>query len=430
MSVTLNFAFKSRTIVSRSRPLDFHFKSRAFVTRKRPYNGSVKCLSKIKVSTFYQLRKTTCKSKIRENGFLDTMFTVPGDADPPIIPSRAEVDAVSAIRVYLQLPDSSDILIPNSRVKEIFFDWGLNQEILWNIKLINLDRALLDPDGSYYRYLRGDGFYEDYNATRKFFKIGIRTWSGSKFVDFWLPRLVIKECPASDYVLNYSGWDYITEILSQEINLPSFCAMEALERVDNTHFKVNNLTNKEYIHELYVNYSLVTSGWTYNPATFTVTFTSTVNPEYVVMVKNPISKFQAIQSVCNQAVDKLPAAVTKEYIKCDFPGLTDQYFTNELATFNTTPKETLKKLINSFPADYLIRPKSSGITLALNIMPKILGNEYPPAANFYVPETLFKGRPNISKSSVRSFNFGNLKRPSRVYETNKPAAMVGNYYEV
>jgi hypothetical protein len=48
-------------------------------------------------------------------------------------------------------------------------------------------------------------------------------------------------------------------------------------------------------------------------------------------------------------------------------------------------------------------------------MPKMLGDEYP-SPKFYFPETLFKGKPSISKSSVRAFNFGNIKKPSRVYE--------------
>jgi len=433
MATALDFHFKFRAIVTNKRPLNSHFKFRSIVTNKRPYNDSVKGLFKIAFTRFYQLKKTTGKFKIRENGFFDTMFTVPEKYDPPVIPSRSEIDSVSAVRVYLQLPDyySGDILIPKERIKEVFFDWRMNQEILFNIKLINLDRVLLDPNENYYRFLRNDGFYEEYNSTRKFFKIGVRTWVGNKAVNFWLPRLVVKDCPPGDYVLNFSGWDYITEVLSQEINLPSFCAMEALERVTNKIFKVNNLTNKGYINELYVNYELFPAGdgpfpeWTYDPDTQIVTFSSDVNPNFVVMAKNPVSKFEAIKSVCRQSVNKLPNVITKEHITIKFTGLEDQYFTNELATFNTLPKETFKKLVNSFPADYLIMPSEN--TLSLNIMPKVLGDEYPPKANFYLPETLFKGKPNISKNSLKSYNFGNLKRPSRVYETNKPAVMVGNY---
>lgn len=48
-------------------------------------------------------------------------------------------------------------------------------------------------------------------------------------------------------------------------------------------------------------------------------------------------------------------------------------------------------------------------------MPKMLGDEYP-SSKFYLPETLFKGKPSISKSSVKAYNFGNIKKPSRVYE--------------
>lgn len=411
MPYFLDEHFHLKGIVSRRRPLDFHFHLKGKVTRRRPLDFHFQLIGKVHRLEKVQLNHFNLKGKIRQPGYFDTIFTAPISGSP-VVPNRAELDTNTAVRVYLQVPEyGSDRLIGYARVNEIGFDWGLNQELLWHMKLLDFDREIFRSGSDYYGLLTTDGMYDYDKSTRKFIKLVIRAYVGSKKVDLTLPRLVIKECPASDKILSFSGYDYITEVLSQEINLPSFCAMEALGRVDSTHYAITNLTNTSALQELYVNYSL-TKDYSYNSGTGVVTFPTAINEKYVVMARNPISKQAAIKSVCDQAVNKLPTVVAKEYINCDFR-FNDQVFDCELATFGTTPRETVKKLINSIPGDYLIKPV--GNTLKLVFMPKMLGDEYP-SPKFYFPETLFKGKPSISKSSVRAFNFGNIKKPSRVYE--------------
>lgn len=423
----MNVDYRGIGSATNRRPYNGNISGTGFTTNRRPYKADVSGVGKIAFSTFYQVADTSGVAQIRQSGFLDTMFSSLAEDDPPVIPSRAELDTITGVRAYLQLPDywGGDILIESERIAEFGFDWGLNQEIFWNLKLINYDRGILEPWSDYYDFLRSDGFYDYDNSTRKFIKVIIRSWTGSRYVDFTLPKLVIKETPKNNDIISFSGWDYISEILNQEVNLPCFCAVEALERVDddtNKHFKINNLTNNQNIYELWVNYDLVTSGWTFNVETQIVTFSQAVNPNYVVMVRCPISKQKAIKSICDQAVNKLPEVINpRDYIHCDFK-FADQYFDAELATFNTTPKETIKKLLNSIPADYLIMP--SGNNLKLVFLPKILGSEYPKNGKFYLPETMFTGKPDLPKSSAMSYNFGNLKRPSRIYETNEPAIMI------
>jgi len=426
MSYSLNVDYKGNGFVTNRRPLKDNFSGNGFVTNRRPYKGDVSGTGTIAFSTYYQLPDVSGVGQHRQSGFLDTMFSPPEEYDPPAIPSRAELDTITGVRVYLQLPDYyyGDIQIESDRIAEFGFDWGINQELFWNLKLINYDRGILYPWSDYYDFLKEDGFYSYDGYTRKFLKIVIRSWTGTRFIDFTLPKLVIKDTPKNDDILSFAGWDYISEILNQEVNLPAFCALEALERINdgtNKHFQVNNLTNNQAIYELYVNYERITTGWTYNNDTHIVTFSRAVNTNYIVMAKCPVSKQKAIKSICDQAVNKLPGVISpRDYINCSFK-FADQYFEAELATFNTTPKETIKKILNSVPADFLIMP--SGNNLKLMFLPKILGDEYPSNGKFYIPETMFTAKPDLPKSSVRSFNFINLKRPSRVYETNEPAIM-------
>lgn len=420
----LNYHFKIKAKVTNRRPLDTHFKIKARVTNRRPLDTRFKIKAKIARTIYNQLNHFKIKAKIRKVGFLDTMFTIPSDSTP-IIPSPYEIDEILAIRAYVQLPDNgTEKLIPADKPEEFGYHWEFNKELTWHLTLIDFDRSLVGSD-SEWRGMFEDGIY-NYYCGRKFLKIILTAWCKDKTVDFTLPRLVIKESPKSDYKLTFSGYDYITEILTQEVNLPSFCAMEALSPVQSIvggeivlsqrEFKVNSLTNN-YITELYVNYQLATAGWTYNPETKIVTFSFDIPTNYVVFARSPILKQTAIQSVCDQSVNKLPSNVTKEYIRCNFNRLPQQYFDAELATFGVRPRDTIQKLSNSFPSDYLIMPHSSD--LSLNFMPKVLGNEYP-RPKYYLPETLmFGGKINMPKSSAREFTYGHVKKYSRVYDSQQ-----------
>ena len=423
MSYSLISHVKIKSIVSLRRPLVSHFKIKAQVTNRRPLVSHFKIKAKIARTIINQVSHCKIKAKIRKPGFLDTMFNVPTSSYDMVIPSVYEIREILAIRAFVQLPDSgTEIQIPKKRIEEFRYRWEPNKEIQWYMTLINFDRALVGTD-SEWRGMFEDNLY-NYYCGRKFIKVILTSWCKDKYVDFTLPRLVIEENPQSGNRITISGYDYITKILTQEVNLPSFCAMEALSPIQSVvrgevisskrEFKVNTLTNN-YITELYVNYQLATTGWTYNPETRIVSFSFDIPENYVVFSYSPISKQKAIQSICDQAVNKLPSSVTKEYIKCNFGNLPLQYFDAELACFGLRPRDVIQKLLNSFPGNYLIMPNSTD--LSLNFYKKVLGNEYP-KPKWYLPETLMFGdKIKMPKSSARSFTFGHIKRPSRVYDS-------------
>lgn len=415
-----NDKFKLKIKVTRRRPLDFKFPLKAIVTRRRPLDFKFPLKLKIAYATNDWCPDFKLRLKIRQPGYFDTLFKPSSINGVPVIPSRSEKKSFTTIRVFLQLPDSGqEIYIGSGSPSEIGFDWGMNQEILWNMRLINFDKTFLDPYQEWYTSLQED-IYDPINQRRKFIKFEICSWVGNKKQYFILPRLVIKENPDCDEFLTLSGWDEITETITQKINLPSFCGQKALTRIANedgtpsdTQFYVYSLTNSNYIEELYVNYQRVYGGWSYDATTKIVTFSTAVNQKYVVFVRNRISKQEAIKSICNQCVDKFPEYMTKEYFDVRFINLPDSYFTSTLSTFNTIPRDTIKKLIASMPADYRITP--IGNKLSLQFFPKVLGNEYP-RPKIHLHQSLFRGKPQIKKSAIRAYTEGDLRRYSEIYD--------------
>lgn len=416
----LDTHFPIKLKVTRRRPLDFKLLLKLKVTRRRPLDFKFPLKLKIAYTTNTWCPSFKLRLKIRHPGYFDTLFKPFSIDGVPTIPSRAEKKSFTTVRVFLQLPDSGqEIYIGSGSPAEIGFDWGINQEILWNMRLINFDKRFLDPSQEWYYALQED-IYDPYNNRRKFIKFEICSWVGNKKKYFVLPRLVIKETPDADEYLTLSGWDELTEITAQKIHLPSFCGMKALTRIANedgtpsdTQFYVNSLTNITYIEELYVNFQRIYSGWTYDADTRIITFNTAINQKYVVFVRNKISKQEAIKSICRQCVDKFPQNITKEYFDVRFNNLSDSYFTSTLSTFNTIPRDSINKIKNSIPADYLIKPV--GNKLSYQFFPKILGNEYPtPKMNFH--QSLFRGKPQIKKSSVRAYTEGDLRRYSEVYD--------------
>jgi hypothetical protein len=414
LSYILEEHFKLNISVTEKRPLNQHFKLFISSTGRRPLEQHFKFSIKMEYTKYYQMAHCKFGIKIKKPGFFDSMFSAP--SSPPSIPSAYELDVHSTARVYIQLPElAEEREIAYARVGEVGFEWGLNEEIYWNLRLIDFDREIFRPGSDYINILTKDGIYDYDNATRKFIKLEITTWVDDVKMSFTLPRLVLKDCPASSDILTLAGWDYVTELLEQEINLPTFCGMEALTRITDKTFYMDAITNNTYIEELYVNYEIQDTGWTYDAETQIVTFTNSIDSKYIVSVRNEIFKHKAIESILTQSVDRLPDIITKEYIPCVFKCDTSQRFSAELSTFNTTPKSTMEKLRKSIPADYLIMPVG-GETLKMIFSPVMLRNEYPTAPKFYMSETFFDGKPSLTKSSIKSFNFGNLKRPSRSYE--------------
>jgi hypothetical protein len=423
MSTCYTDQLKAKSTVTRRRGIENRFRSGAVVTNKRGLEDNFKATSQIGRRLYNWFPYVKGKAKIRPAGFFDTVFTSPEDPRVLRIPSRAERDSKTTVRAFFQLPDLGiETLIPQARVGEVGFDWGINQAVSWDMKIINLDRELLNPNSTTWNGYFCEGIYSNTLASRRFVKLEICTWIGTKKVYFTMPRLVIKEIsPINDYyTFTISGYDEITEILTQEINLPSYCAREALGRVDDTHFLVSYLTNDSYYDvnkrsELYVNFERVESGFSYNPATKIVTFNTAIDEKYVVYMINPISKKWALNDICRKSIDRFPENITKDYfdIRCNFKK--DTFFYNELSTIDTDPLTTINKILGSIPADYLILPV--GNRLSLVFMDKVLGDEYPTEGDFYIPETLFRGKPSITKSSVKQYNQVDIKRYSAVYDS-------------
>jgi hypothetical protein len=225
-----------------------------------------------------------------------------------------------------------------------------------------------------------------------------------------------------DHLLSITGVDEITETLTQEICLPSFCARETLSRITDTQFLISFMTHDNFFDvnrrsELYVNFERIESGFSFDPIEKMITFDTAIDTHYTVMMTNPISKKWALHNICKQCVDRFPEKITREYFDVRLNFKKDTYFHSELSTIDTTPLETINKIRNSIPADYLILPVENKLSLVF--YDKVLGNEYPDSAEFYYPETLFRGKTDIPLASVNQKNKVDIKRYSAIVNSYK-----------
>jgi len=420
MSIVTSGQVKATARVTDIRAVEDNLPAFARVTNTRAVEDNFKAHSNIGTRIIDWCPRVKAKAKIRPSGFFDSMFPaeVAEDETPTYnIPTRSEMDSFISARVFIQAPDLGiEKQIGYAKCGELYFDWGINQEILWELKLIDFDRSLISPASEWSGYLT-EGIYSYSRATRKYLKFEICAHVGDTVVFFTLPRLVIKEIKG-EYTIHLAGWDEITEVLTQEISLPTFCAREALGRIDARRFLVSYLTHDDFFDfnrrsELYVNFQRRDKGFTYDTSTKIVSFNADIDEHYIVMMINPISKKWALNNICRQCIDLLPSLITKEYFNVQYLFAKDTYFYNELTTINTEPRETMKKILDSIPADYLIMPV--GDRLSLLFMDRIL--QRPTSYQVRIPETLYKGKADLEQSSVASYNEVDIKKYSAVYDS-------------
>jgi len=415
---------KARATVTKRRSIENRFRARATVTKRRSIEENFKVRAFVVKKKYNWFPYVKARAKVKPRGLLSSMYPRRGDEPAYIIPSFDELDAFITGRVFIQMPDLGiEKLIGYARSGELYYRWGMNKEIYWELELIDFDREFIAP-GSEWSGLFTEGIYSYSRKTRKFIKFEICLHVGKYVAFFILPRLVIKDFKG-EYSLFLSGIDEISEIITQEIDLPTFCAREALGRINDKQFMVNYLTHKDYFDpskrsELYVNYDRVTSGFTYNPSTKIVTFNNSIDEHYVVLMVNPVSKKWAINNICRQCVDKFPGKVTKEYFTVKMNFKKDTFFYSELTTQDVTPRDTIDKVKNSIPADYLIIPNNNKLEMVF--MDVILGNEYPKKADVVIPEPMFRGTPECSRSSVMQNNIVDIQRYSAVYDAAQSMA--------
>jgi len=418
MALLMEDYIKGRSVTTYRKTLGERIPGRSITTYRKTL-GEIKGRSNTGRKLYNWFPYIKGRSKTRQSGYFDTIF---GSSRSFVIPSRAELDSKTTVRVLVQFPDlGTEVQIPKQYIKSYGYDWKFNQEIMWNLTLIDMNQIFTDSNNATWKGVFNKGIYSYLLDIRKFLKFELCSWVGNKTSIFVLPRLVIGEVKQpEDHLLSITGVDEITETLTQEICLPSFCARETLGRVDDTHFLVSFLTHDDFFDvnrrsELYVNFERMERGFSYNPSTKIVTFDTAIDAKYTVMMINPISKKWALHNICKQCVDRFPEKITREYFDVRLNFKKDTYFYSELSTIDTTPLETINKIRKSIPADYLILPV--GNKLSLVFQDKVLGDEYPSSGDYYIPETLFRGEPDIPLSSVSQYNKVDIKRYSAIFNS-------------
>lgn len=185
----------------------------------------------IPVGLFDSQSVTTEYTYDGNGNLVETVVINPETNEPLIIPpSEDEYWSCFGVRAYFQLPDSglayeiSPYDLMNVNVKK-----GINQPIYWSFDIINADRKYSDPNGDYADLLT-ENLYVPSKRSRRFVAIVLMCVCGTKFKTLIFPRLVMKEIIGTE-IISVSGIDEISEYLSRNVTLESYCCQEALSKV-------------------------------------------------------------------------------------------------------------------------------------------------------------------------------------------------------
>jgi len=162
---------------------------------------------------------------------IETVIIDPVTNEPLIIPpTEDEYMSCFGVRAYFQLPDSGYAYeIDAGDIMNVNIKTGINQPIYWSFDLINADRKYSDPDGDYADLLT-ENLYVPNRSSRKFIAIVLMCVCGNQTKTLIFPRLVIKEVIGTE-IISLSGIDEISEYLSRNVTLESYCCQEALSKV-------------------------------------------------------------------------------------------------------------------------------------------------------------------------------------------------------
>jgi YD repeat-containing protein len=198
------------------------------------YNFCNNCdilLDIIPVGLFDSQSVTTEYTYDDSGNLIETVIIDPTTNEPLIIPpTEDEYMSCFGVRAYFQLPDSGYAYeIDAGDIMNVNVKTGINQPIYWSFDLINADRKYSDPDGDYADLLTENLYVPD-RSSRRFIAIVLMCVCGSKYKTLVFPRLVIKEVIGTE-IISLSGIDEISEYLSRNVTLESYCCQEALSKV-------------------------------------------------------------------------------------------------------------------------------------------------------------------------------------------------------
>jgi len=335
-------------------------------------------------------------------------------------------------RVYFQFPDAGQqVLIPYQDVGDVKINRVISGPIQWSVVLNNMNRKFTNPNGTYAGMVSKSTYQKSLDS-RKFICIVFMTKVNNQPLFLILPRLAIKTRVGRD-VLTIGGVDEISNLLGNRTTFPSYCAEECLYRSDVRTFTSYALTVNEYnaTSEILVNAERKTSGFSYNPIDRELTFSSDIDENYLVYMKNPMSAQWMFNDICKKVVDGQPEQVPKQYFNIQHH-FKDFKINSELHCQNTEPRSLLLEILQAFGGEYHINPIVS-TSFSGNIvnekltldtyqtpLPRItvggvVKDEYSEVANWYIPRKLTRGIPQLSDTNVNTHNTINVKSPSTTY---------------
>ncbi len=340
-------------------------------------------------------------------------------------PTLAERNSKFTARIYLQLPDiGREYLLDELDADDLEIHWGRNQPILAGFKLQNYNmQYTTDDSGSDYYGLFEEGSYSYYHRTRKYFKIELCSFCGNQYEYKSFPRLILKEISGL-YTLDITCQDEITELLSRQMDLDTYCPEETLMPVDGNpkRFESISLTKNEYINyftEFLINYQRAI------PAVY---------PEYLVdywetgedveegmpvTVCNPLWAQWIISDLCQKVIDSQDEAVHKEYFNI-VQQFSDFLIYCNIPVQNIEPIRVIDDIVRAIPGEWLIKPFGyNEDKLTLVIRNVVLDGEYPSYPDFNVPVSLIRGDVKPQRTDIKRINTINVMRPSIMQTTRK-----------
>lgn len=185
----------------------------------------------IPVGLFDSQSVTTEYTDDGSGNLVETVVIDPETNEPLIIPpSEDEYWSCFGVRAYFQLPDSGNAYeISPYDIMNVNIKKSINQPIYWSFDIINADRKYSDPNGDYADLLT-ENLYVPSKSSRRFVAIVLMCVCGAKFKTLIFPRLVMKEIIGTE-IISVSGIDEISEYLSRNVTLESYCCQEALSKV-------------------------------------------------------------------------------------------------------------------------------------------------------------------------------------------------------
>jgi hypothetical protein len=347
-----------------------------------------------------------------------------------------EKESIYSVRLYAQLPDTgTEIAIPYDDIISWSLSWGLNQAVIWAVKLSNAERQYTSKTGTY-KGLFAKGVWSYTKKCRKFFRLEVAQYiNRERVVLFSMPRLVINNRQFSDdgYVMSVGGIDEISEYLkNRKVTINSFCGTETLTPISTTaaqmdgeedgetvsdigtsytQFQSYALTKTDFTNrtEVIINGQNVSRGmYSWDSANKQLTIDTPVLEKYRVMVRNPMGAKWILQEIAKLVIDLQATKITKEYfpIICNF---TDFEIFEELSCISSPAMSIFEEVIDAMGGEYLITPVGNKLAILIRQVP--LDSEYPTAPQYRLVESLYRGSPDVNSSNLEKFNTINVIKP-------------------